>query len=133
MGNIIETQGILTKSTQVTLDANGNGVITFDPDSANQRWEITSVVVSTNQPATSTTVPVVTLGINTTQLSTMSASNQRGATFNGNQETFSGSILLGPCDFLSVIFGPPNGVSGTPLAGVIASAVVSGSKYTRRA
>ena len=127
-----EITGELKKSGQVTLDSSGNAVLIFDPDHANQRWELDSVVVATNQAATATTVPVVTLAINTTALSTMSAGNQRGATWNGNQETFTGKILLGPCDFLAVIFSPPAGASGTPLSGVIGSAVVSGTKYTRR-
>ena len=127
-----EITGELKKSGQVTLDSNGNGILFFDPDHANQRWEINSIVVATNQAATATTVPVVTLALNTTALSTLSAGNQRGATWNGNKETFTGTMHVGPCDFLSVIFAPPTGQSGTPLSGVIASAVVSGTKFTRR-
>lgn len=129
---IVETQGLLKKSGQVTLNASGNGVITFDPDNSNQRWEINSVVVTTNQPATSTVIPIATIAINTVTLNTMSPGNQRGATWSGNNDTFSGKLDIGGCDFFSVIFSPPQGQSGTPLSGVIATAVVTGTKYTRR-
>lgn len=129
---VTEQQGQLKKSQQVTLDANGNGVIIFDPDNARQRWVVRQVVVTTNQGATATVVPVVTLAMNTAAFSTMSPGNQRGSSWNGNQMTFTGSEAVGPCDFFSVIFRPPNGQSGTPLAGVICTAVVTGDKFTRR-
>ena len=127
-----EIPGDLHKSGQVTLNSTGNGVLIFDPDHANQRWEVDSVVVSTNQSSTATIVPFVTLAQNTTALSTLSAGNQRGATWNGNKETFRGLWKIGPCDFLAVIFSPPAGQSGASMSGVIASAVVTGTKYTRR-
>lgn len=129
---VAEITAALKKSGQVTLDSSGNGVLIFDPDHANQRWEVDFVVVSTNQAATATTVPVVTLAMNTTAFGTLSAGNHQGATWNGNQETFAGKWDVGPCDFLSVLFTPPAGASGAPLAGVIGSAVVTGTKYTRR-
>lgn len=127
-----EVSGQLKKSGQVKLDGNGNGVLIFDPDHANQRWVVDTVVVATNQAATAVVVPFVTLAENTVALGTLSAGNQRGATWNGNKETFTGSWDIGPCDFLAVIFSPPAGASGAPLSGVIASAVVSGTKYSRR-
>lgn len=130
---VVETSTLLKKSGTVTLDANGNGVLTFDPDNARQRWEIASVIVSTNQLATATVVPLVTLAVNSTQMATMSPANQRGASWNGNQDTFTGQIDIGPCDFVSVIFGPPAGTSGTPMAGVLATAILTGTKFTRRA
>lgn len=126
----IETQ--LKKSGQVTLDANGRGVLTFDPDNARQRWEIEQVVVKTNQSSTATTVPFVQLALNTVDPTTLSDGNMRGQSWNGNQETFTGTEHVGPCDFFSVMFVPPTGVSGASLAGVICSAVVTGSKFTRR-
>lgn len=132
MTTTVETQGLLTKTGQVTLNANGNGVLTFDPDNGSQRWEVTSVVVTTNQSSLATTVPVATLAINTISLSTMSPGNQRGTTWSGNNDTFRGQIDIGAADFLTVLFYPPQGSSGTPLAGVIATAVVTGAKYTRR-
>lgn len=129
---VTEITSALKKSGQVTLNAQGLGVLTFDPDHANQRWEVDFVVVSTNQSATATTVPVVTLAMNTVTFGTLSAGNQQGATWNGNQETFSGRWDVGPCDFLSVLFSPPAGAAPDGLPGVIGSAVVTGTKYTRR-
>ncbi|HZR54579.1 MAG TPA: hypothetical protein VFB06_34400 [Streptosporangiaceae bacterium] len=126
-----EIESDLKKSGQVTLTASG-GVLSFDPDHANQRWEVSSVVCKTNQSSTATTVPVVTLALNTTAASTMSDGNNQGQSWNGNQVTFRGLTLVGPCDFLSVLWTPPAGQSGTPLVGVVASAVVMGKKYTRR-
>lgn len=128
----IEITSELKKSGQVTLDATGNGVLQFDPDNAQQRWEVTSVVVATNQASTATVVPVATLALNTTSLKTMSAGNQRGASWSGNNDTFQGMTKVSPADSLSVLFSPPPGASGTVLSGVIASAVVTGSKFTRR-
>lgn len=128
----VEVSGQLIKSGHVTLDANGNGVLTFDPDNANQRWVVNSVVVSTNQSATATDIPIATLALNTTSLATMSTGNQRGATWSGNNDTFAGNMDVGPCDFLAVLFSPAIGQPSAPLVGVIASAVVTGTKYTRR-
>lgn len=131
--SITETQGQLKKSGTVTLDANGNGTLTFDPDNARQRWEVTSVIVSTNQAANATVVPVATVALNTADIAVLSDGNNRGASWSGNQDSFAGKIDVGPCDFLTVGFAPAPGQSGTPLAGVIAKAVVTGTKYTRRA
>jgi hypothetical protein len=132
---VTETVGLLKKSGSVKLDSNGNGVLTWDPDNGNQRWVVNSVVVTTNQPSTSTVIPVATLAINTITFATMSQGNQRGATWSGNSDTFQGSMDVGAADFLSVIFSPPMGQVGAAaaLAGVIASAIVTGTKYTRRA
>lgn len=131
-----ETYGQLKKSGQVTLDANGNGVLYFTPDSARQRWEVSSVVVTTNQPSNASVVPQAQVALNTADLSTMSEGNGRGASWSGNQDTFQGNIDVGPCDYLTILFNAPPG--STPaqvaiLAGVVASAVVTGSKFTRRA
>lgn len=128
---IVETALQLKKSGQVTLDSTGNGVLIFDPDSARQRWEITHIVVATNQSSTATVVPIVTTALNTTGLSTMSPGNQRGATWDGNQDTWEGLIDVGPCDFFTMLFSPPTG-QGASLAGVICSAIITGTKYTRR-
>lgn len=131
---ITEVQAILSKSDRVTLDANGNGVITFDPDNARQRWEVTSVVVSTNQNSTVTVVPVATVARNTVTVPTASLGNQAGSSWSGNQDTFQGVWHIGPCDFLSIMFYPPAGQSGAAaaLSGVICTARIMGTKYTRR-
>lgn len=131
-----EVQSQLKQSGQVTLDANGNGVLYFTPDSARQRWEVTSVVVTTNQPANATVVPQAQLAINTADLSTMSQGNGRGASWSGNQDTFQGLVEVGPVDYLTILFNAPPGATGgqiAQLAGVMASVVVTGSKFTRRA
>lgn len=128
-----ETESQLRKSGQVTLNSAGKGVLIFDPENARQRWVVNQVVVTTNQSATSTVIPVATIALNTTDFSTMSPGNQRSATWSGNQDTWQGEEDVGPCDFFSVLFTPPPGTSGTPLAGVICTAVVTGTKYTRRA
>lgn len=130
---VTEVSAYLKKSGQVTFDATGNGVLTFDPDNGHQRWVVTSVVVSTNQNATATVIPVATLAINTVSLATMSPGNQRGATWSGNQDVFGGQMDVGPCDFLTVLWSPPPGQSGVSLVGVTGTAVVTGTKYTRRA
>lgn len=127
-----EVQSQLKKSGSVTLNSSGNGTLTFDPDSAHQRWVVTSVVVTDNQPATATVIPIATVALNSASITTMSPGNQRGTTWSGNQDTFTGEMDVGPCDFLSIIFGPPPGGSGASLSGVIATAVITGVKYTRR-
>lgn len=131
-----ELQLALKKTMQVTLNSAGNGVIIFDPDSANQRWVVDTVVVTTNQASTATTIPICTLAVNTVTAATMSPGNQFGTSWSGNNDTFSGSLDVGPCDFLSVLFAPPPGSTNAQIAtlsGVIATAVVLGSKFTRRA
>lgn len=131
-----ETYGQLKKTGQVTLDANGNGVLYFTPDSARQRWEVSSVVVNTGQASNANVVPQATVALNTNDLATMSQGNARGASWSGNQDTFQGLIDVGPCDNLSILFNPPPGSTAAQIAqlvGVVASAIVLGSKYTRRA
>lgn len=128
-----ETESQLKKSGNVTLNSSGNGTIYFDTDSARQRWVVSTVVVKTNQAFNAGTVPTVTLALNSNDVNTMSDGNGRGSSWSGNQETWTGEIDVGPGDFLSVIFGPPTGQSGTSLSGVICSAVVMGIKYNRRA
>lgn len=129
----IETEAQLKKNGTVTLNAQGRGTISFDPDSARQRWVVRSVIVKTNQAFSAGTVPTVTLALNSNDLTTMSDGNQKGQTWSGNQDTYTGEIDVSPADFLSVIFAPPTGMSGTSLSGVICSAVIEGTKYNRRA
>jgi hypothetical protein len=103
--------------------------------SSQLRWVITSIVVSTNQSSVAQVVPYATLALNTTDFSQMSQGNQRGTTYSGNNDTYSSPLDVGPCDFASVLFYPPPGSSPSQIAqlsGVIATAVVLGTKYTRR-
>lgn len=130
-----ESQTQLKKTGSVTLDANGNGVIIFDPDNGHQRWVVNTVIVSTNQAQAATVVPVVNIAINTTTYSTVSPGNLLDGTWSGNQDTFTGSIDISPCDFLSIIFRPGNSASASQIAslsGVVATAVVHGVKFNRR-
>ena len=134
-GHWTETASQLKAPASVTLGANGTGTVSFSPDSANQRWVLDEVTMSTNQAATATVVPYATLALNTTDISTMSQGNQRGTSWAGNNDQFTGELDVGPCDFVSVLFYPPPGSTGpqiAALAGVIATAVVTGTKYTRR-
>jgi hypothetical protein len=129
----VETAYNLRKSGSVTLASDGTGVIMFETDSGNTRWEVDNVVVTTNQAATATTIPVVNLALNTVTYAGLTDDNRRGATYSGNQDQWSGGTIdVGHCDYLSVVFSPPPGASGTPLSGVLAKAVVTGTKYTRR-
>lgn len=128
-----ESQAQLKKSGSVRLNSLGQGAIYFDPDTARQRWVVTTVIVTTNQAFSAGTVPTVNLALNSNDVTTMSDGNQRGATWSGNQDTWSGEIDVGPADYLSVIFSPAEGQSGTSLNGVLCNAVVTGVKYNRRA
>lgn len=128
-----ESQAQLIKSGTVTLNSSGQGTIYFDPDTARQRWVVTGVQVTTNQAFNAGTVPTVNLALNSNDITTMSDGNRRGASWSGNQDSWTGEIDVGPADFLSVIFTPPTGQAGTSLSGVICKAVVTGVKYNRRA
>ncbi len=131
-----EAQGQLLQAGQVTLDSSGSGVLTFDPANARQRWVVQSVVVRTSQAVTATVIPVATVAKNTTAASQLSQANSRGQSWSGNQDVFTGEVDISPADYLSVLFTPPPGATAgqvATLAGVIAYATVTGTKYTRRA
>ncbi len=133
---VTEIAGQLHRAGQVILDATGSGVLTFDPSSGRERWEVTSVVVSTNQAAAATVVPVATVAKNTPAASQLAQGYNRGQSWSGNQDTFAGLIHISAADYLSVLFTPPPGATSGQialLAGVICSATVSGTRYTRRA
>jgi hypothetical protein len=128
----VETQAQLKKNGYCTLNSQGQGVITFDPDSARQRWVVTTVVVKTNQAFSAGTVPTVQLALNSVTIPTMSDGNARGSSWSGNQDTWTGEVDVSSGDFLSVLFAPPAGMSGASLSGVQCTAVVTGVKYNRR-
>ena len=133
---VTEVSGELHQAGQVTLDSSGNGVLIFSPSSARQRWEVASVVVSTDQAAAATVVPVATVAKNTAIVSQLSQGNNRGQSWSGNQDVFAGLVTVSPADNLSVLFSPPPGASSgqiADLSGVIAYATVTGTYYTRRA
>jgi hypothetical protein len=93
---------------------------------------VNTVIVNTNQAFSAGTVPTVTVALNANDIVTMSDGNQLGSTWSGNQDTYRGEIDVGPADFLSVIFAPANGQSGTSMSGVLCTAVITGVKYNRR-
>ena len=133
---VTEVEGRLVKSGSVKLDSTGNGVITLDPENARQRWEVASVVVSTNQSATATVVPVATVAKNTAVASQLSQGNNGGQSWSGNQDVFAGKWEISAADYLSVIFSPPPGATNAQinaLSGVICYATITGAKFTRRA
>lgn len=133
---VTEIGGQLVQGGQVTLDSSGNGVMTFNPSNARQRWSVKSVVVRTNQAATATVVPVATVAKNTLIAGHLSQQNSRGQSWSGNQDVFAGEIDISPADYLSVIFTPPPGATSgqiATLSGVICYATVTGARYTRRA
>ena len=133
---VTEIEGQLVQGGQVTLDSSGNGVMTFNPSNARQRWSVKSVVVRTNQAATATVVPVATVAKNTLIAGHLSQQNSRGQSWSGNQDVFAGEIDISPADYLSVIFTPPPGATSgqiATLSGVICYATVTGTRYTRRA
>jgi hypothetical protein len=119
---VFEVSGKLKRSGQVTLDASGNGTIQFVPYNARQRWEVDQIVVSTNQSATSTPVPVASAYVN----ATTSAGNLEGSTSSGNQDTMLGLVAVGPVDNLNITW--TGGISGS-----VATAIITGTFYTRRA
>lgn len=130
-----EVAGQLRKSGSVTLSAAGTGAISFSPDHANQRWVISGIVVTTNQAADASVVPYCTAALNTTDITQLSAGNQHGTTASGNNDSYAGEIDVGPCDFESILFYPPVGATAGQIAvlsGVQATAVITGTKYTRR-
>lgn len=131
----VETQGQLRMSSSVKLDATGQGTITFDPDHANQRWVVESVVVSASLVGLPSAVPIVNLALNSHSMSTLSLGNQLGSTYSGNQDSFTGSIDVGPCDFLTVLFAPAPGATVAQIAylsGTVCTAIITGSKFSRR-
>lgn len=127
-----EVTGILRRSGSVKLDGNGKGVIEFTLDNASQRWVVTSIVTSTNQSSTATLIPYATGAINTYDISTLSPANQFGTTYSGNNDTFYGALDVSPTDNFCVLYYPPPGQSGSSLQGVLATAIIRGSFYTRR-
>jgi hypothetical protein len=112
--------GPLSAAGTVTLDASGNGQIPFDVYSANHKWLIKGVVVSTNQPSTTTPYPTVTV-----YLGAVSQGESSGASWTGNQETFAGNIEMGCADTLFVNFA--GGVARS-----VATARINGTNYLWR-
>jgi hypothetical protein len=112
--------GDLHRGGSVTLNASGNGTVAMLPDHANQSWQVTYIWVSTNQSPTATTVPQVESFVN----GVLDRMNSRGASWAGNQTSFSGLIKVSGLDTLNIVF-----TAGVP--GTVASVVVEGTYRTK--
>jgi hypothetical protein len=121
-GAVVEEPGRLKKSGTVTLDSSGNGTVAFTCDNAWQRWEVTGIVVKTDQASTTIPVPIAEVFVN----STSSPANSEGATSSGNGDTFAGLTEVGHADTLNVAWS--GGVAGS-----VATAILTGTTYQRRA
>lgn len=115
-----EIQGLLNKSGSVILDSNGDGTIDFSVDNAWQRWEVESVVVSTSQPSSTPPYPTAEVFAGP-----ISPAFSQGATWTGNQDTFTGIADVDDGTDLHVVF--TGGIPGTT-----AIARVHGKKITER-
>lgn len=126
---VTEASGVLKRSDSVVLDSNGNGTINFSPQHARQRWEVTAVVVFTNQGSTQIPIPqanVLINGVSFGSATVTSPGQSLGSSWSGSKDTFSGNASVGPCDQMEVVF--TGGVPGTR-----AFANVAGTYYTRTA
>jgi hypothetical protein len=117
--DVDEVEGYLNKAGTVTLDGSGNGTLDFDVDHAWQRWEIAQIVVSTNQPSNQAPYPTAEVFAGP-----IAPVYSQGATWTGNQDTFSGKVDLDAGTELHVVW-----TGGLP--GSIATARIHGKKYSR--
>lgn len=115
-----EVEGDLNESGNVKLDSNGDGTVTFDVDNSWQRWVIDSIPVGTSQLSTQTPYPTAEVFAGPGPFPPYS----QGATWTGNQDTFTGRVDLDSGSTLFVVWS--GGISGT-----IATARVHGKRYTR--
>lgn len=110
--------GTVRRRGSVTLDSNGNGTITFGVTySANHKWVISDVILSTNQSQTTAPYPTVTAYLGGQQ-----AGVSEGATWTGNQDTMRGPIEMTAADDLTVAF--TGGVAGS-----VGTAIIEGDSY----
>ena len=114
--------GDLHQSGSVVLDNDGNGTIALIPQHAGMSWLVTSIAIKTNQSTTAVPVPVVEAFVN----SPASPANSRGADASGNRTSFNGTIKVGSCDNLYVVF-----TGGIP--GSTGTAVIEGTYTTKGA
>jgi len=115
--------GRFTIPGQVTLDANGNGVVELDPPPQGwEAWEVTHVGVRTSQAAGSTPIPTADVYKNDETV----PANWHGGTRDGDHDTARGTVWLQGSDVLRVVF------TGGP-AGVTAYATATGTYTATRA
>jgi hypothetical protein len=110
-------QGTVRRRKSVTLDASGNGTVTFGVDwSSNHKWVINSVIVATSQLPTTSPYPTATVYLGGQQVGV-----SEGATWTGNQDVFTGVAEM-TCDDLNVVF--TGGVVGS-----VATVIIEGDSY----
>jgi hypothetical protein len=106
--------GRVRRTSSVKLDGSGNGEVLFDVPSANHRWILETVVVNVSGAAPGL-FPQVVLYVGGVQ----SAGLSEGATWTGNQQTFTGRIDMDSGITLMVAF------IGGPAA-AMATAIIEG-------
>lgn len=111
--------GEVRRRQSVTLDASGNGSVTFIVWTSNQRWIIEYIGVQTNQSPTTAPYPTATVYEGPQQ-----AGMADGATWTGNQDTFTGRFVMDACTDLTVAF--TGGVAGS-----VATVVIEGTNELR--
>ena len=111
--------GEVRRRLSVTLDGSGNGAVTFTVRHANQRWIIHYIGVSTSQAPTTAPYPTATVYEGPQQ-----AGMADGATWTGNQDTFTGRFVMDACTDLTVAF--TGGVAAS-----VATVVIEGTNELR--
>lgn len=118
-GDQWEEVGSIRRRLSVTLDSSGNGSVTFIVRHANQRWIITYIGVSTNQSPSTAPYPTATVYEGPQQ-----AGMADGATWTGNQDTFTGRFVMDAGTDLTVAF--TGGIVGS-----VATVVIEGTNELR--
>lgn len=113
-----QIEGTLRRTARVTLDGNGNGSVMFEVFSANHRWQIRTLVASTDQAQTAAPYPQVVAYLGQNQ----QAARSEGGSWLGNQVTMRGDVDMDAGEDLTVAF--TGGVPGT-----VASVVIEGDSY----
>lgn len=103
----------------VTLDGSGNGSVSFDVRSSNQRYVVGFIGVSTNQDPAVAPYPTATVYEGPQQ-----AGMADGATWTGNQDMFRGRFVMDAGTDLTVAF--TGGIAGS-----VATVIVEGVNELR--
>jgi hypothetical protein len=103
---------LIPRTQNTTLDASGNGQVTFAIDNTNQRWIIDAVTVQTSQAPASTPVPQALVYRNAVTPQAL-----EGGTYNGNFDTASGRVILYEGDTIYVTWS--GGIPGSTATAII--------------
>ena len=109
----------------VTLDGSGNGSVSFDVRSSNQRYVIGFIVVSTNQSPSVAPYPTATVYEGPQQ-----AGMADGASWTGNQDVFRGRFVMDAGTDLTVAF--TGGVAGSKATVIVEGINELRSELARR-